>query len=86
MSSTSAASRPSQSPNGRGGIARLGAKSLADVLAGFDRYVAWVNAGNGNSDDRESATPEMRAFIVEGYWQAVELANFSVPMPDGGAK
>lgn len=71
-------------PNGRGCIARLGAKSLAEVLAGFDRYVAWVKAGNGNRDDRESATAETRALIIEGYWQAVEIANFSIPMSDEG--
>ncbi len=59
---------------GRGSLVPLGSQTLDEVLASFDKYVAWVAAGNGNQHDRESATPQMRNLLIDTYVEAVHIA------------
>jgi hypothetical protein len=44
--------------NGRGSYSDVRRVSLSEALAKFDRYTAWINAGNGGPADE--ARPEFR--------------------------
>lgn len=55
--------------NGRGSYSDVRRVSLSEALAKFDRYAAWINAGNGGPVDE--ARPEFRSAIGTAHRLAV---------------
>lgn len=60
--------------NGRGGFSNLSMTSTDDVLASFDRFVAWVREGNDAGNDVD-VSAEGRATVEEALRQGRALLD-----------
>ena len=65
--------------NGRGSYSDARRVSLNEALATYDRYAAWIEAGNGGPAD--DARPEFRLAIGTAY----RLAVATLDLHNGGA-